>query len=136
MVIPTGEARPRAKDRRAEENQPGRAKLRLIAELRRAPLRCGPHAREDDRENDEDLADQQLGRCQELAPGRTGVSLPGKNRTDRCPRDIDARLPRSCFFAVRGAGVYPNGSIQPDSDISDILAKTVFRCNNLYRRTD
>src|SRR3546814_2077551 len=98
------EERPRPIDRRVEENQPGRAKLRLIAELRRAPLRCGPHARDDDRENDEDLADQPPGRGQELAPGRTGVSVPRKKRTERCRRDIDARRPSSSLCAVREIG--------------------------------
>src|SRR3546814_12833490 len=49
IVIPPWEERPRPIDRRVEENQPGRAKLRPIAELRRPPLRCGPPARSEAR---------------------------------------------------------------------------------------
>src|SRR3546814_2486692 len=57
VVIPPREDGPRSIDRRVEQNEPGWAKLRLIAKLRRTPLGSGPHTRDDDRENDKDLAD-------------------------------------------------------------------------------
>ena len=42
----------------AADAQPRRPQLRLICELRRRPLGRRPHAKQDDPEDDEDLADQ------------------------------------------------------------------------------
>jgi len=98
-MIPPREDGPRPIDGRVPSHEPGGSKLRLIAELRRTPLRRGPDARDDDREHDKDLADQQLGGGQEFAPG--GRKCPDPvNRTDQPTRDSDARMLGSCSFAA------------------------------------
>src|SRR3546814_8146046 len=85
VMIPPREDGPRPIDGRVPSHEPGGYKLRLIAELRRTPLRRGPVARDDDREQEKDLADPQLGGGQEFAQGGRSEEhtseLPALKRT-------------------------------------------------------
>ena len=77
VVVPPPEEGRRHIDRRSHNLEPGRAKLRLEAEPPRGPLRRGPHRREHDREDDEDLAPEDLGGGQICPAAVNGDELRG-----------------------------------------------------------
>jgi len=60
-MIPPKENRPGPIDRHMPDDEQGNPKLWLIGQLCRRPLGREPDVGEDDREDDEYLADQQLG---------------------------------------------------------------------------
>lgn len=79
------EDRPRPLYRRVAGHESGLPELRLVAKLRGAALRRGPHARDNDRENEKYLSDQELRGGQGLLPAAPGASRPqdqpgGENR--------------------------------------------------------
>src|ERR1700730_17807015 len=60
--VPPLEEPPGVIDGNAEQREPWRAQPRLKPKLGGAPLRREPHTRDDDRKDNEDLADEDLGR--------------------------------------------------------------------------
>src|SRR3546814_2443699 len=70
-MIPPRKDRPWPIDRPMPDKEPGQSQFRLPRQLPRRPFGREPQLCDDDRENDDDLANQQPGRGHGLAPGRT-----------------------------------------------------------------
>lgn len=109
--VPPREQLPWAIDRQTEQHEPRRAKLRLIAQHRRRPLRRRPHPGEDNGENDQNLADEDFGWRHENrsrienwrhAPNH-GSEIPAESR--------NLKLPLSTLYAPQppSSGKSSNG---------------------------
>ena len=78
--VPPLEQLPGLIDRSGEQHEPGRAQLGLVAELGGGPLRRCPDTGDHDREDDQNLANEELGRGHSLSPARCKVAQPKREQ--------------------------------------------------------
>jgi hypothetical protein len=106
IMIPPGEERPGMVDRRVAEQKPGVSELRLIGQHRRRPLGCGPKAGDHDRDDDQDLADKELGwRHREVPRERRDDAASPESMS---PIDADSLIALS-YANVRSCLSQPHG---------------------------
>jgi len=111
-MIPPAEQVPGPVNRNVEDDDPGQAKLRLIAQHGGGPLGCRPHTKNNDGENDEYLPDEQFGGGHDAGSdsrAATGGANEAKARSCQCSGVIPPvvpRCPQSSPFSANGERFY------------------------------
>jgi hypothetical protein len=127
-MIPPWEEIPRPIDRCAAHDHHRRPELGLISEHRRRPLRRYPDAKDNDRENDQYLADQQLGRGhRSLPPGR-----PARASRSKSPLRAELHMDPKRSNPVKAGQTRPPPSPQLPDDLRPVphLAQLFFLCSH------